>query len=97
MNQEFINEILSSGNIIKYFIIINIVLFLLMGYDKHEAKIQQWRVSEKALFLFALFGGSIGGIVGMYLFHHKTKKWYFKYGFPLILICQVILLIMYIL
>lgn len=96
MNQEFINEILSTGNLIKYFIVINVVLFLLMGYDKHEAKIQQWRVSEKALFLFALAGGSIGGIAGMYLFHHKTKKWYFKFGFPLILISQLILLLIYI-
>ena len=39
------------------------------------------------------FGGSIGGILGMYAFRHKTKKWYFKYGFPLILIIQIILII----
>ena len=57
----------------------NIITFILMGYDKHEAKINQWRVSEKALFMFAIFGGSIGGLIGMYVFHHKTKKWYFKY------------------
>lgn len=93
MNQEVINEILSINNIIKYLLVINVVLFLLMAYDKHEAKIGQWRVSEKALFGFALFGGSLGGILGMYTFHHKTKKWYFKYGFPIILVCQIISLI----
>ena len=76
-------------NILIYFLVMNIITFLLMGYDKHEAKINQWRISEKALFLFCLFGGSIGGICGMYAFRHKTQKWYFKIGFPLILIIQI--------
>ena len=64
-----------------------------MWYDKHEARTGQWRVSEKALFLFALAGGSIGGIIGMKVFHHKTQKWYFKLGFPAILILQIVLII----
>jgi putative cytochrome c oxidase, subunit IV len=76
-------------NILIYFLVMNIITFLLMGYDKHEAKVNQWRISEKALFLFCLFGGSIGGICGMYAFRHKTQKWYFKIGFPLILIIQI--------
>lgn len=76
-------------NILIYFLVMNIITFLLMGYDKHEAKVDQWRISEKALFLFCLFGGSIGGICGMYAFRHKTQKWYFKIGFPLILIIQI--------
>lgn len=76
-------------NILIYFLVMNIITFLLMGYDKHEAKVDQWRISEKALFLFCLFGGSIGGIFGMYTFRHKTQKWYFKIGFPLILIIQI--------
>ena len=76
-------------NILIYFLVMNIITFLLMGYDKHEAKVNQWRISEKALFLFCLFGGSIGGICGMYAFGHKTQKWYFKIGFPLILIIQI--------
>ena len=77
------------NNILIYFLVMNIITFLLMGYDKHEAKVNQWRISEKALFLFCLFGGSIGGICGMYAFRHKTQKWYFKIGFPLILIIQI--------
>ncbi len=76
-------------NILIYFLVMNIITFLLMGYDKHEAKVNQWRISEKALFLFCLFGGSIGEICGMYAFRHKTQKWYFKIGFPLILIIQI--------
>ena len=76
-------------NILIYFLVMNIITFLLMGYDKHEAKVNQWRISEKALFLFCLFGGSIGGICGMYIFRHKTQKLYFKIGFPLILIIQI--------
>lgn len=76
-------------NILIYFLVMNIITFLLMGYDKHEAKVNQWRISEKALFLFCLFGGSIGGICGMYAFRHKTQKWHFKIGFPLILIIQI--------
>ena len=76
-------------NILIYFLVMNIITFLLMGYDKHEAKVNQWRISEKALFLFCIFGGSIGGICGMYAFRHKTQKWYFKIGFPLILIIQI--------
>ena len=88
MNFFYIVEI-PLKNILIYFLVMNIITFLLMGYDKHEAKVNQWRISEKALFLFCLFGGSIGGICGMYAFRHKTQKWYFKIGFPLILIIQI--------
>lgn len=87
---KFFNMIeIPLKNILIYFLVMNIITFLLMGYDKHEAKVNQWRISEKALFLFCLFGGSIGGICGMYAFRHKTQKWYFKIGFPLILIIQI--------
>ena len=83
----------SQKNILMYFFVINLVTFLIMGYDKHEAKINQWRISEKALFLLCIFGGSIGGILGMYVFRHKTQKWYFKFGFPLIVIIQICIVI----
>ena len=86
-------ENLTPKNIIIYLIAMNIITFLLMGFDKHEAKKGEWRISEKALFGFSLIGGSIGGILGMYIFRHKTKKWYFKFGFPIILILQIILAI----
>lgn len=72
-----------------YLIAINIAAFCLMGIDKRRAKRHLWRISEKTLFLPALLGGSLGGILGMHLFRHKTKHWYFKYGLPGILILQI--------
>ena len=84
-------EIFTTQNIVIYIIVINILTFLAMLWDKHEAKKGEWRVSEKTLFTFVLLGGGIGGILGMYIFRHKTKKWYFKYGFPIILILEIVL------
>ncbi len=93
MEQEIINRIFTIKNILIYILAINLFTFLIMWYDKHEAKIGQWRVSEGFLFLLVLIGGGIGGIAGMYTFRHKTKKWYFKYGFPAITIVEIIVVI----
>ena len=82
--------IFTQKNIIIYLIIINLLTFLIMWWDKYEAKLGDWRVSEKFLFLLVLLGGGVGGIAGMYAFRHKTQKWYFKYGFLFILIAEVI-------
>lgn len=90
MEKEILSQIFTTKNIIIYIIVINIITFLTIWYDKHEAKINQWRISEKTLFLLVLLGGGIGGIAGMYTFRHKTKKWYFKYGFPIITILEII-------
>jgi len=63
-----------------------------MGIDKAKAKAGAWRIPEKTLFLVtALFGG-LGGTLGMSFFRHKTKHWYFKYGFPALLAVQIVLL-----
>lgn len=91
--EQLIQAIFTTQNIIIYLAVINLLTFLVMWWDKHEAKMGDWRVSEKALFMFVLLGGGIGGIAGMYIFRHKTKKWYFKYGFPTILILEIILFI----
>jgi uncharacterized membrane protein YsdA (DUF1294 family) len=72
-----------------YFLLMNLIAFSSMGVDKHKAKHNQWRIPEARLFLWALLGGSLGSVVGMRVFHHKTKHWYFKYGMPLILIVQI--------
>ena len=72
-----------------YLIIVNIVGFVMMGIDKKKAIRGAWRIPEASLFLVALIGGSIGSILGMQTFRHKTKHWYFKYGMPAILILQV--------
>ena len=77
--------------ILIYLILINVIAFYLMGADKGRAKRGAWRVPEKILFLSALLGGSLGAILGMQLFRHKTKHWYFQVGMPLILVLQLAL------
>ena len=79
--------------ILLYLLVVNVITFLMMGFDKHEAKKGNWRVSEKTLFTLVVLGGSIGGIAGMQIFRHKTKKWYFRFGFPIILILQILVVI----
>ena len=74
-----------------YLLGINVLAFALMGTDKRRARRKEWRISEKALFLSALLGGSVGAILGMRAFHHKTRHWYFKFGMPVILIAQLAL------
>ena len=70
----------------------NLLAFALMGIDKMKAKRGSWRIPEKTLFLVtALFGG-LGGTLGMRMFRHKTKHWYFKFGFPALLAVQLVLL-----
>ena len=71
---------------IIYFIIINLLSFSIMWYDKKKAKKNEWRISEKALFLFALFLGGIGIYSGMYKFRHKTKHLKFMIGIPIVII-----------
>lgn len=77
--------------IIIYLILINIIAFISMWLDKKKAMKHQYRISEKTLFTLAILGGTLGSILGMKKFHHKTRHWYFKYGMPLILITQLIL------
>ena len=74
-----------------YLTAINILLFALMGIDKYKAKRGLWRIPERTLFLTAILGGSVGGILGMRIFRHKTRHNSFKYGFPAILMAQLAL------
>lgn len=58
-----------------------------------KLKIGSWRIKEATLFMLVLLGGGVGGIAGMYTFRHKTKKFQFIVGFPVILISEIIILI----
>ena len=75
--------------LIIYLLVINVLAFLTFGWDKLQARKNRWRVSEKTLFLSVLLGGGLGAIAGMKVWHHKTRKWYFKFGIPVIVILQV--------
>ena len=77
--------------VLIYLIGINLAGFIIMGVDKKRAIRGAWRISEASLFFTALLGGSLGCILGMQHFRHKTKHWYFKYGMPAILVVQVLL------
>ena len=82
--------------IILYLIAINLIGFCMMGVDKRKARRGKWRVKEASLFLPAVIGGSLGSWLGMYVFRHKTKHWYFVVGMPLILVLQVIVVLFFI-
>ena len=79
--------------IILYFIIINLIGIAVMAIDKYKAEKDKWRVSEMTLFMITFLGGGVGTTFAMYKFRHKTQKWYFAYGFPIILILEVLILI----
>ena len=64
--------------------------FISMFADKQKAKQKKWRTPEATLFLIALLGGALGSTLGMYLFRHKTKHWYFALFMPLIMIAQIV-------
>ncbi len=72
-----------------YLLLINGITFLVFGLDKWKAARRKWRISEKTLFRLSLVGGSIGGILGMVLFRHKTKHIRFILAMPFILVLQI--------
>ena len=74
-----------------YLAAVNLVTFTVYGVDKAKAKRGAWRVPEKTLFLLPLLGGSVGALLGMLVFRHKTRHWYFVWGIPLILLAQIAL------
>ncbi len=77
--------------LLSYFAVINLIGFALMGIDKYKAKKRAFRIPEATLFIVAIIGGSIGSIIGMYAFRHKTRHRSFVYGMPFILIVQIAL------
>ena len=78
-----------------YLITVNVLAFSLMGTDKYKAKHHLWRIPEKTLFLSAIIGGSVGAILGMYTFRHKTRHPKFTVGIPVIFVLQIGLLVWY--
>ncbi|SFO89747.1 DUF1294 domain-containing protein [Prevotella sp. tf2-5] len=82
-----------TNNVFPYYLIfINIVTFLVYGIDKWKAKQGSWRISEATLLMLAVIGGTIGALLGMQVWRHKTMHKKFKYGLPLILLAQIALI-----
>lgn len=77
-----------------YLLLINAVGFFIMLIDKRKAKKKAWRISEATLMTVAAIGGSLGSLIGMYQFRHKTKHKKFTIGIPLLLILHIILLLL---
>lgn len=81
------------GLLLLWLLLVNLIGFCAMGIDKHRAKKDTWRIPEKRLFLWALLGGTVGCLLGMKQFHHKTKHRSFTWGMPAILIAQILLVL----
>ena len=82
--------------LLLYLLIINLVTFLVFGLDKWKAKRKEKkdsvrRVPEKTLFLLSALGGSVGALLGMKVFHHKTLHKSFRFGIPAILVLQIVI------
>ena len=75
--------------ILGYLVVINVVTFFLYGIDKWKAKRSKWRIEESTLIWWAVAGGSIGALLGMKAWHHKTLHTKFTWGIPAILIAQL--------
>ncbi len=72
-----------------YLVLINLAAFMAFGIDKSRARNHAWRIPEKTLFLLAAVGGSIGALLGMFFFRHKTRHLSFRIGLPVILLVQI--------
>ena len=70
----------------------NVITALLYGADKAKARRGAWRIPERVLLGCGICGGALGALLGMRLFHHKTRHWYFRAGFPLLFLFQALLL-----
>lgn len=91
MIKEFVIQ--NIFKILIYLTVMNILGFLSMGFDKFKAKHEMWRTKEQTLFIIAIIGGSVGSILGMYTFRHKTKHTNFTIGMPTILLTQIVIII----
>lgn len=81
--------------LITYVAIVSLTLCVFMYIDKQRAIKREWRISEKTLLTLGFFGGAVGGVLGMYLFRHKTKHNAFAFGFPLMAAVHIYLIVQF--
>lgn len=93
LNLDFIRFFRSHLYLLAYIVVINIVTFLAFAYDKYRAKKGGWRIKNIFLLGLSFFGGSLGGLLGMSLTRHKSRKSYYRIGLPLMVLMQVLILV----
>ena len=79
--------------LLAYMVVMSVILLVFMGMGKSRAKKQEWRIAERTLFTLAICGGAVGGVLGMYLFRHKTRHNSFVFGFPLLAALQLFIVV----
>ena len=89
---DFWDYLMQHRILLIYLAVVNILTIIVFGVDKMNAKSNRQRVRIVTLLGLTFIGGSVGALIGMYGFHHKTKKAYFTVGVPLILLMQVVVL-----
>ena len=92
MHIDFWDYLMQHRGLLIYLAVVNILTIIVFGVDKMNARANRQRVRIVTLLGLAFIGGSVGALIGMYGFHHKTKKAYFTVGVPLILLMQVVVL-----
>ncbi len=92
LNLEFIQFFKNNKPLIIYLTVINVIAFIAFGIDKLNAINHRSRIAIVTLLILAFIGGSIGGMIAMYVFRHKTTKDYFTVGIPLIILMQIVLI-----
>lgn len=84
---------LTTKIILIYIAAITLVTFFVYGIDKHKARKDKWRIPESTLLWLAALGGSVGALLGMKVWHHKTLHKKFRFGVPAILILQIAIVV----
>ena len=79
-------------SIIFYYVVVNLVAFIMYGIDKNRAIKKEWRISEKSLILVSVAGGAFGALLGMHVFRHKTRHIKFQLIIPLTVIVHFVVI-----
>lgn len=90
INLGFVEFFRDHRAVLIYLLVINVVSFVAFGIDKYNAVNHRSRIAIVTLLLLAFIGGSIGGLIAMYVFRHKINMNYFTVGIPLIMLMQII-------
>lgn len=97
ISQQTESAALWQQALLIYLLIINLLTFCAYGIDKAKARKNKWRVPESRLLVLSAVGGSLGALLGMFVFHHKTKKWKFRISVPFFLIVHILIVAYFIL